>query len=89
MSRGVLPNPSARAEQLLAGTIDRAVQHWGYLPSLDGAPGDHDRQANSETETAVPDDDNDDDDLTSVISQSSESLQPSGLRYFVNRFEPL
>ena len=71
MSRVVLPNPSARSVRLLAGIVDTAVQHWGYALPLDGAPGNHDRQANSKSDTAVPDDD---DDFTTVISQSFESL---------------
>ena len=36
MTRAVLPNPSARAEWLLSGIIDRALHHWGYVLPLDG-----------------------------------------------------
>ena len=54
MARIVLPNPSARAERLFAGIIDRALHHLGHVPALDGRPGDHD---DSETDTAIPDDD--------------------------------
>ena len=75
MTRAVLPNPSARAEWLLAGIIDRALHHWGHVPALDGGPGDHDH-TDSETDTAVPDDD---DDIASLASESFESLQPSSL----------
>ena len=39
MARAVLPNPSARAEWLFAGIIDRALHHWGHVPALDGGPG--------------------------------------------------
>ena len=56
MARAVLPNPSARAEWLFAGIIDRALHHWGKVPALDGGPGDHDL-ADSETDTVIPDDD--------------------------------
>ena len=35
MTRAVLPNPSARAEWLLA-SIDRALNHWDHVPPLDG-----------------------------------------------------
>ena len=38
VTRAVLPNPSARAEWLLARIIDRAVHHRGYAPPLDGGP---------------------------------------------------
>ena len=34
MARAVLPNPSLRAEWLLAGIIDRALHHWGHDPLL-------------------------------------------------------
>ena len=75
MTRTVLPNPSARAELLLASIIERALNHWGLVPSLDGGIGDNDH-ADSETYTAIPDDD---DDIASLASQSFESLQPSSL----------
>ena len=75
MTRAFLPNPSARAERLLAGIIDRAVHHWGDAPPLDGGPGDHDH-TDSETDTAIPDDD---DDIASLASQAFKSLQPSSL----------
>ena len=70
MSRAVLPNPSARAEWLLFGIIDRAVHQWGYAPLLDGGLG-HDDHADSETDTAIPEDD---DDIASLVSQWFESL---------------
>ena len=73
MTRAVLPNPSARAEWLLAGINDRALHHWGYDTPPDGGPGDHDH-AESETDTAIPDDD-----VATLASQSFESLQPSNL----------
>ena len=38
MARAVLPNPSVRAEWLFAGTIYRALHHWGHVPALDGGP---------------------------------------------------
>ena len=75
MARAVLPNPSALAEWLLAGVIDRALHHWGHVSPLDSGPGDHDH-ADSETDTAKPDDD---DDIASLASRSFESLQPSSL----------
>ena len=37
-ARAFLPNPSARAEWLFAGIIDRALHHWGHVPALDGGP---------------------------------------------------
>ena len=36
VARTVLPNPSARAEWLFAGIIDRALHHQGHVPALDG-----------------------------------------------------
>ena len=57
MARAILPNPSARAEWLVAGFIDRALHHWGHVLPLDGGLGDHDH-ADPETVTAIPDDDN-------------------------------
>ena len=72
MTRAVLPNPSARAEWLFAGIIDRALHHWDHVLTLGGGNGDHDH-ADSETDTAMPDDD---DDVASLASQPSESLQP-------------
>ena len=51
-------NPSARAERLLAGIIDRTLHYWGHVSPLDGGPGDHDH-ADSEIDTAKQDDDDD------------------------------
>ena len=78
MTRAVLPNPSARAKWLLAGLIDRALNHWGHVPPLGGGIGDNDH-ATSETDTAIPDDD-DDHDIASLASQPSVSVQPSSLQ---------
>ena len=75
MARAVLPNPSARAEWLFAGIIDRALHHWGHVPALDGGPGDHDLDE-FETDTAIPNDDND---VASLASYTYESVQPSSL----------
>ena len=50
MARTVPPNPSARAEWLFAGIIDRALHHWGHVPA------DID---DFETDTATPDGDDD------------------------------
>ena len=75
MTRAVLPNPSARAEWLLASIIDGALRHWGHVPPLHGGIGDHDH-ADSETDTATLDDD---DDIASLASQPSASLQLSSL----------
>ena len=58
MTRAFLPNPSARAEWLLVGIIDRALHHWDRVPPLDGGIGYHDH-ADSETDTTIPDDDDD------------------------------
>ena len=74
-ARALLPNPSARAEWLFAGIIDRALQHCGHVPALDGGPGDHGLD-NLETNTAVIDDD---DDIVSLASCTCESVQPSSL----------
>ena len=71
----VLLNPSARAEWLFAGIIDRVVYFGRHVPALDGGPGDHDLD-DSETDTATPDDD---DDTVSVASYSYESVWPSSL----------
>ena len=60
MTRAVLPNPSARAEWLLAGLIDRALNHLGRALPLDGG-NDDDDGADTGTDTAMPDDDDDDD----------------------------
>ena len=65
MARAVHPNPSARAEWLLAGIIDRALNHWGHVPALDGGLGDHD------LDTAIPDDD---DDIVSLARYTHESV---------------
>ena len=54
MTRPVLPNPSTRAECLLAGLIDRALSQWAPVPPLDGGDGDDD--AESGTDTTTPDD---------------------------------
>ena len=77
MTLAVLPNPSARAEWLLASIIDRALNHIGHVPPLDGGTGDNDH-ADSETVTAIPDDD-DDHDIASLASHPSVSVQPSSL----------
>ena len=37
MTRAVLPNPSARAEWLLASLKDRPLSHWVRAPPLDGS----------------------------------------------------
>ena len=58
MTRAVSPNPSAQAEWLLAGIIDRALKHCGHVPPLDGGIG-HNDHADPETDTAIPDDDED------------------------------
>ena len=81
MTLAVLPNPSARAEWLLAGVIDRALHHWGHVPPLDDGTGDHDHP-DSETDTATPDDD---DDIASLASQPSVSVQPSSLQLCPSR----
>ena len=70
--RAVLPNPSARAEWLLAGIIGSALHHWGHVPPLDVGTRDHDH-ANSQTDIAIPDDD----DIASPANQPTASLQPS------------
>ena len=73
MARAVLPNPSARAEWLFAGIIDRALHHWGHVPALDGGLGDHDLD-DFETDTAIPDDDDDIDSLASCMSESGHRV---------------
>ena len=75
MANAVLPNPSARAEWLFAGIIDRALHHWGHVPALDGGPGDHDLD-DLETDTPILDDDGD---TVSLASCMSESVWPSSL----------
>ena len=59
MTRAVLPNLSERAEWLLACVIGRALQHWRYVPPLDGGIRDRDHA------TVAPDDD---DDIASLAS---------------------
>ena len=75
MARAVLPNPSARAEWLFAGIIDRVLHHWGHVPAFDRGPGVHDLD-DFETDTTIPDDD---DDIVSLASYTNESVQPSSL----------
>ena len=76
MSRAVLPNPSARAEWLLASLIDRALSHRFRAPPLYGG----DEDADAGTDTAIPDDDEDFDDTISLASKPSTSPQPSSLK---------
>ena len=82
MTRAVLPNPSAWAEWLLAGIVDRALHHWGHVLPLDGGFVDHDH-ADSETDTAIPDDDVD---IASFPSQPSASLRPSSFELLASAF---
>ena len=82
MTRAVLPNPSAWAEWLLAGIVDRALHQWGHVLPLDGGFVDHDH-ADSETDTAIPDDD---DDIASFPSQPSASLRPSSFELLASAF---
>ena len=77
MTLAVLPYPSARDEWLFASIIDRAMNHWGHVPLLDGGIGDNDH-TDSDTDTAIPDDD-DDHDIASLASQPSVSVQPPSL----------
>ena len=69
MTRAILPNPSARAEWLLANLIDRAVSHRVRAPPLDGRSDDDD--ADTGTDTTTPDDDSED--IVSLSSQQSTS----------------
>ena len=73
MTRAILPNPSARDEWLLAGLIDRALNHWGAALPLDGGEDDDDADTGTDTTTPV----NDGVDIASLASQPSSSLQPS------------
>ena len=75
MTRAVLPNPLARAEWLLGGLIDRAPGHGGLAP-LD--EGDDDGDADTGTDTTIPDDDNEG--IASLTSQQSTSLQQKKLQ---------
>ena len=59
------------------GLIDRALSHCVRAPPLDRSDGDDD--ADTGTDTAMPDDD---DDITSLASQQSTPLQQS---HFSNR----
>ena len=68
-----LPNPSARAEWLLAGLIDRALSHWVRAPPLDGR--DDDGDADAGTDTATPDDDANED--IASHQSTTTSLQQS------------
>ena len=72
-TQAVLPDPS-RAEGLLAGLIDRGISFWVRAP-ID--VGDVDGDADTGTDTAIPDDD--DEDITSLASHQTASLQPSNL----------
>ena len=63
--------------RVLAGIIDRALNHWGHVPPLNGGTGGNDH-ADSETDTAIPDDE-DDQDIASLASQPSVSVQASSL----------
>ena len=51
MTQAVLPNPSARAEWLLARIIDRALSHWARALPLDER--DDDGDADTGTDTAI------------------------------------
>ena len=73
MTRAVLPNPSARAEWLLPGLTDRTLNHWARAPPLDGGDGNDD--ADTGTDSAIPD--ADEDDFASLTSEQSTSLQHS------------
>ena len=75
-SPAVLPNPSARAEWLLASLIDRALNYGAWAPPLHGGDGDDD--ADTRTDTTIPDDDNED--VASLTSQHSTSLQQSNFQ---------
>ena len=55
MTRAVYSNPSTRAEWLLAGIMDRAVNHLARAPPLDG--GHDDGDADTGIDTVIPDDD--------------------------------
>ena len=83
-ARAVLPNPSARAEWLFAGIIDRALHRWGHVPALDGGPGEHDLD-DSETDTAIPDDG---DDRVSLASYAYESICVA-IKSLIARFTPV
>ena len=76
MARAVLPNPSARAEWLFAGVIDRSPAPLGACPSLDGWPGDYDLD-DFEIDSTIPDDD---DDTVSLASCTYGSVWPSSLQ---------
>ena len=78
MALAVFPNPSARAEWLFAGIIDRALHHWERVPALDGGLGDRDLD-DLEPDTAIPDDD---DDIVSFASLAHESVLPSSLCFY-------
>ena len=54
----ILPNPSARAEWLVAGPIDKALSHYVRAPPLDA--GGDDEDADTGTDTATSDDDSGD-----------------------------
>ena len=58
-----IPSPESSHD---AGLIDRARNHWGHAPPLDGGNGDDD-DADTGTDTAIPDDD-DDHDIVSLAS---------------------
>ena len=76
MARAVLPNPSARAEWLLAGFVDRSLHHWGHASLLTVDPATTTMPTPRLTQQ-LPDVD---DDIASLASCSFESLQPSSLQ---------
>ena len=72
MTRAVVPDPSARAERLLASHTDRALSHWVELRRSMG--GGDDGDADTGTDTTTPQDDRED--IASLTKQST-SLQVS------------
>ena len=76
MARAVPPNPSARAEWLFGGIIDRALHRWGHVRVPDGWPGVHNLDFDgSDIDTALPDDD---DDVVSIESCPQAFLSQVG-----------
>ena len=69
MTRAVLPNASAREQRLLAGLTDRATNDLARTPHLDGR---EDEDADTGTDTTVPDDGHND--ITPFASKQTTAI---------------
>ena len=73
MTRAVLPNTSAREQWPLAGLKDSTTNHYAGTPPLLGG---EDKDADTGTDTTVPDDT---DDIASFSSQQTTTIDVQNL----------